>query len=254
MPRGRLGRTLRLTNPTNLGVLKMFAPLNARRSVAAILMITAFSPLAAHGGPVAEVEPNDSLASAQNIDAAFTLDFNPIIQDGMGTNTSTLIPHASIIGGGDPALTPDYFSFTVNDAGLSGVFDVDSGSVFSDTALYLFDSAGNLLAQNNDASVVDFGSFTLADPFLEYTFASAGLYVIGVGGALSSAGPGGIIGDGPSPIDSYTLNATVAVPEPMSTILFCTGIAGLGLCHRRRRRRDGDVPTEVAGYSGPGSV
>ena len=124
----------------------MFAPLNSRRSVAAILMITAFSPLAAHGGPVAEVEPNDSLASAQNIDAAFTLDFNPIIQDGMGTNTSTLIPHASIIGGGDPALTPDYFSFTVNDAGLSGVFDVDSGSVFSDTALYLFDSAGNLLA------------------------------------------------------------------------------------------------------------
>ena len=216
-------------------------------SVATALSAVHLCSAAVLAGFVGESEPNNSIATAQNIDAAFTQDFIGIIQDGMGNNTSTLIPHASVIGINNFSATPDYYSFTVNGPGLSGVFDIDA-TPFSDTSLYLFDSAGNLLAQSTGQTSVDPGSFTLNDPFLEYTFSSAGLYVIGVGGALSSAGPGGIVGPGPSFFDSYLLNASVAVPEPVSTVLFCTGIAGLNFCRRRKKRRAEETPGEVASY------
>jgi hypothetical protein len=154
------------------------------------------------------------------------------------------MPHASVIGIDNFSVTPDYYSFSVNADGLSGIFDIDS-TPFSNTSLYLFDSVGNLLAQSTGQTSIDPGSFTLNDPFLEYTFSTAGVYVIGVGGALSSAGPGGITGPGPSFFDSYLLNASVAVPEPVSTVLFCAGVAGLTLCHRRKRRPGGEVPNDA---------
>ena len=65
--------------------------------------------------PVAEVEPNDTLATAQSIsNASFSLDSDANITD------STIIPHATVTGTGDG--TFDYYSFTVKDAGSRGIF------------------------------------------------------------------------------------------------------------------------------------
>ena len=74
---------------------------------------------AALAASVDEVEPNDSFAQAQNIDASFSLDEDPNI-----TNPTT-VPHATIPGTG--SFTTDYYSFTVPEAGVSNlsVFDVD---------------------------------------------------------------------------------------------------------------------------------
>lgn len=203
--------------------------------VATTLFAVGFGRPAA-AGFVAESEPNNTLATADNIDGSFTTDFHPFIENSSGTNTSTSIPHSSYSGNGfaDLGSTYDYFSFNVLFDGAIGIFDVDSSSAQSNTELYLFDAAGNLLAENDDNTVIDNGSVTTFDPFLEYTFATAGLYIVGLGGLGSSAGPGGITGPGLSAFDSYTVNVSVSsAPEPASLLLFGAGTAGL-VYYRRR--------------------
>ena len=75
-----------------------------------------------------EVESNNSLASAQNLDNAFwSLAFNQNIGDFFG-NTSEKIPHLTVKGTGDG--TVDYYSFDVANAGDRGIFDIDFGFTF----------------------------------------------------------------------------------------------------------------------------
>jgi len=103
-------------------------------------------------GVVAEVESNDSLAGAQNLDLAFwTLSENPDVEQ------STSIPHVSIQGTGDG--TFDYYSFTVSNAGDIGIFDIDygwtDGAGSMDSYILLYDSSGNLLATSDDSATSD---------------------------------------------------------------------------------------------------
>jgi len=129
-----------------------------------------------------EVEPNNSLHTAQNMDGHFTLAFDSNIGD-TTSNTSTTIPHVTITGTGDD--TFDHYMFTVTKAGAKGIFDIDFGStgVEVDTYLQLFDSHGALLASNDDSftSFGQGGSESNIDSYLEFTFDAAGLYVIQVG-------------------------------------------------------------------------
>jgi hypothetical protein len=142
---------------------------------------------------VAEQEPNDTRATAQNIDDKFSLDAEAIITD------STTVPHASVDGTGND--TFDYYSFTVPLAGTtSSTFDIDNtegGSVFGyDSYLRLFDSSGTVLAESDD-SAVDPGSTddsgagfgTTLDSYLTYTFSTPGTYYIEVGAALGRPVP-----------------------------------------------------------------
>ncbi|NOX53014.1 MAG: hypothetical protein GXP27_00970, partial [Planctomycetes bacterium] len=162
-----------------------------------------------------EREPNDSIATAQNLDNEnWSLESDPNIGDTL-TNTSTTIPHITVSGTGDG--TFDYFSFTVSNAGDRGIFDIDFGADLLggagsiDTELFLFDAAGNLLAQNDDASTAAGagGSVSGLDAYIEYTFASPGLYVIGVGEFPSTGTNGGITGNTPDLGDTYTLQISV---------------------------------------------
>ena len=116
---------------------------------------------------VPEIEPNDGLTSALNIDnLGFSLDFDPNITDTMGINTSTVLPHISIQGTGDGSF--DFYSFTVANAGDSAIFDIDFGSGLAnngdingdpfDPDLFLFDSFGTSLSSNDDSLAVDTGS------------------------------------------------------------------------------------------------
>ena len=187
--------------------------------------------------PVPEVEPNDTLATAQNVSGNFSLDADANITD------STLIPHATVFGSGDG--TFDYYTFSVKDAGSRGIFDIDFTFPFGmfgtfDPMLLLYATDGTLLAQNDNippADPLDAGSVTKTDPYIDYTFASAGTYIIGVAETGSIGTPTGIVGDAPDVGDFYTLNISVTpVPEPASIALFGAGVATL-IGYRRRKRR-----------------
>src|SRR5688500_16741802 len=129
-----------------------------------ILLFTLMAAALLVGGGVAlaasvsEVEPNDSLAEAQHIDrASFTLDSDPNIGDDH-INTSTTVPHATLNGTGND--TVDYYSFTVSQAGDGVILDVDGAFVCDeeitlcgfDSWVELFDSSGQTLDQNDDAT------------------------------------------------------------------------------------------------------
>lgn len=196
-------------------------------------------------GFVFESEANNSIATANSLDAVFTTTSLTIVEDADGNNISTTAPNATAVGFGlndvfSPGPNYDYFSFTVADVGTQGIFDVDSFGN-SDTSLFLFDGSGTLLAGAQGSSGIDTGSSTLLDPFLEYTFGSAGLYVIGIGGDGATATDGGITGPGLLATDFYLVTAALSsVPEPATLLLFGAGSAGL-LVFRRRQRRASDV-------------
>ncbi len=161
---------------------------------------------------VLEAEPNSTLATAQDVDAEqWSLSPNANI------DSSTTRPHLTIVNTGDG--TFDYFSFTAN-AGDVGVFDTDFTNF--DTELFLYDSAGNLLAQNDD-SLEDPGATGL-DSFIRHTFTTSGTFIIGVGRFDSVGSPGGITGNTPPVGGIYQLHISVdGKPAPIPPY----GIAGL---------------------------
>ena len=163
------------------------------------------------GGTVTEQEPNSSLADAQNIDQYFNLASDPNIGD-QTQNTSTQIPHATILGTGDG--TFDYYSFTVNAPGVKGIFDIDGANNAGaqiNTELFLYDQSGNLLGQNDDSPITfgAGGSTSILDPYLEHVFAAAGTYIIGVARFSSTGNPGGITGTPLAAGDAYKLQVSV---------------------------------------------
>ena len=154
---------------------------------------------AAWAASVSEVEPNDSIAQAQNIEGWFDLSENADIFD------STTIPHATVNGSGND--TVDYYAFTVPAGGMQariGLLDIDDGMDDFDPMLGLYDSNGNLIAVNDDAGG-DPGSTHPFDSFIGAQL-SSGNYVVGV-----SRYPGLFFGD-PTPIPTgadYQLHVSV---------------------------------------------
>jgi hypothetical protein len=145
-----------------------------------------------------EVEPNNTLGTAQDIDVApWTLDYHTWIGD-KTTNTSTSLYHAEIYGTGDN--TYDYYSFTAN-AGDRFIFDIDcgiwcGGSV--DIYLRLYTSGGAFVNSNDDAPAswgqagsVDMGWGWSYDSYLEHSFTTAGTYVLKVSQYYDSPVPTG---------------------------------------------------------------
>lgn len=152
-------------------------------------------PMAAMAMPVplAEVEPNDTLSTAQVLSPGLFTDpaTNPALAFDSEVFLSLTRPHVSIDGSlGSPA-DVDFYRFAVQ-AGTKGLFDIDHGFASGqsiDTSLLLFDPAGAVLAWGTGACdgacigpvVLDPGSADYRDPFIgEYTFAAAGDYLLAV--------------------------------------------------------------------------
>ncbi len=207
-------------------------------------------------------EPNDTFATAQDLDPSdWHLSFDPNIGD-KNANTSTTIPHVTIAGTGDD--TVDLFSFTVADAGDRGIFDVDFGRGGDgpiDSYLRLYDGAETLVAANDDSFTTDGGdgSTSTQDSYLEYVFTAPGRHVVEVGQCCVTAIPGG--GDyllqvslEHHPTVSVDLHDTVEVPVDGTLTYTATGTidpAAAGtLVNRATVAAPGDPDTLIYSWGG----
>jgi len=141
---------------------------------------------------VTESEPNNTLATAQDVDSDFITGANPDI-----ANVTTW-PWVSISAAGDGS--NDYYSFVVPVAGVTGTFDIDYGFAMSgsvDTELCLYAADGSVLDENDDSPVTTGGrgSAYPLDSYISHTFAAPGTYVIGVGKFDVFCNVGGITGN-----------------------------------------------------------
>ncbi len=207
------------------------------------LFLFLFFSQSAMSAKLIEVEPNSPppgffFDSAFNIDDFFSSEFNTNIGDIAGNNISTNSSHVSIIGSGDG--TYDYYSFTINNAGTIGVFDIDFGASpdnqITDTEIALWDSKGTVLSFSDDSNITAGadGSTSTLDPFIQYTFLAAGKYVVGVAKFNAFASTNGWIGSTLESLDTYTLNVALGtgfaqkpVPLPPAIILFLSGILSI---------------------------
>lgn len=184
-----------------------------------VLLATLSIP--AQAAVVGEIESNDTMATAQNINPYFSLDFNPNIGD-YYSNTSTVIPHVSIDGTGN--YTHDFYAFRTT-GGLA-IFDIDFASGFgglSDSWLNLYDASGTRIAATDDSFTGwgQGGSVSGLDSYLQTTLA-AGDYFISVGRYYDNAYVDG----------SYQLQVSIenhSVPEAGTLALLAMGLAGMGL-------------------------
>ena len=204
-----------------------------------LLAIALWTPRIALASFIAEVEPNNTGATAQNVNGNFSLDNDPNI------NSSTTIPHVSIRATGDG--TFDFYTFTTS--GGTIILDIDATNVSprNDTQIGIWNAAGTLVGQNDDdpSPTADPGSFEdgfgTLDSFLQLAGQPAGGYTVGVcrfscGFANGFLMTGGVQGAG----DFYTLHISTAVststiPEPSAMILLGSGLASLGYFRRRRK-------------------
>ncbi|MCA9136973.1 MAG: DVUA0089 family protein, partial [Planctomycetales bacterium] len=156
-----------------------------------------------------EREPNDGLSHSQNIDVG-----RWSLGPSFDITESDVLPHLSVEGSGDG--TFDYYSFTVANPNSRGIFDIDYGvdllgNRYLDTELFLYDSFGSVLAQNDDSNpwVVENGSTSGLESYLEYTFTDPGTYTIAVGRFNSTGQFGGVSGNPPQPGDFYVLQVSI---------------------------------------------
>ena len=132
---------------------------------------------------IQEQEDNGSILTAQNIDLGFNLRYSENIGDS-NTNTSTSMPHISVLGTGDNSY--DYYTFTVSSVPAQAVFDIDNGVTNDDGSfdsyLYLLNGDGNEISRNDDSNTSSGqgGSISGLDSYLAYTFTQVGTYYIQV--------------------------------------------------------------------------
>ncbi|MEX0725232.1 MAG: PEP-CTERM sorting domain-containing protein [Planctomycetaceae bacterium] len=215
----------------------------AMRFAVSLLLGTLLGALlteACDAGVIAEVEANNSLAAAQNIDGNFTLDFRLDIGNGdFVTNTSTTIPHVTILGSGDG--TYDYYSFSVaGSLPRYAIFDIDFTTSGFDSHLAIWFEDGTLLGHNDDYDAMGGagGSISDLDSLHALYLLDEGTYIVGV--ARASAGPdvGGFTGNAPETGQSYYLHVSVegqpVVPEPSTLMLLTAGTLLLAGVRARR--------------------
>jgi hypothetical protein len=222
-------------------------------------LVLAAAGATARGGIIYNTEPNNTSATAQYIPISdFTKEFNSNIGTGGGggfVNTSTTIPHVTVLrpGAEQPTANFDFFRFTTTRPGII-VADIDNAPTLAnfDTVLHLFNSAGVLLATNDDEVGTGPGDGSgllggLLDSRIETGLLPAGDYIVAVAQSPSFGSFGANVTDPIPAFGSYTLNISavgavpaavpVAVPEPGTMALLGVGVASLMAYAAVRRRK-----------------
>lgn len=211
-------------------------------------------PVCCVAGVVAEIEANNSLATAQPVDFHFSLDFSPDIGNGTHTeNTSTTIPHVTVSGSGDGSF--DYYSFYFPGPGTTSgfvVLDIDHSSSGFDSHVALWSADGGLLGHNDDydyrggalGSRLDHSGTTSFDSLMATYLTAPGTYIVGVGRYAASPVTGGYIGGfinaevqaGDAYVLQISVEGVAVVPEPARWSLTVAGLIGLIALALRRQR------------------
>jgi hypothetical protein len=195
---------------------------------------------AAQATYIAEIEANDTFATAQVLDGSFSLDFDADIGDLAGNNTSTTLAHASVRATGNATL--DIYSFTVAVPGSRVILDIDYGAPGFDSALWLFSAADLVNELRNDwdttatagagGSVANLGGGLSDDSFIEEVVAADGVYYALVGRQATGAPGYDVVPDGASYILHVSVERAAAVPSPAMLPLFATGLLGFAWSRR----------------------
>lgn len=189
---------------------------------------------------ISEIEANDTFVTAQNIDGAFDLSPNSLIENSAGVNTSTFIPHVEILSVGDFSITSDFYSFTAS-AGDTVVLDIDcvssptlngcGPSPFGpfNALTVLYDPTGTPVFAGDDSVLpIDAGSDPggTLDSFLEIVLPVGGLWAVEVDDAVLGPIPAG---------GEYILNVSLGpVPVPAAVWLFGSALGLLGWIRHKK--------------------
>lgn len=229
------------------------------RLVALVAAVSLLGPVTAGATSVGVGELGDTRDTAFDLDPFFSLPPPADSLAGPGQRTAT------VLSGIDTPLDVDWYSFTAR-AGASVLLDIDDANPF-DTILSLFDSAGTLLA-NDDDSDSEPGSPGEFDPYIGAFIAPAtDTYFVAVSSNANfpdvifdpgcaatdelrrpDGSTGGDLLDCPVGIDTFgnegqsgsapgTYTLHVSVPEPDAGLLVCGGLLVLAARARRRGRR-----------------
>ncbi|BDQ34008.1 VPLPA-CTERM sorting domain-containing protein [Pseudodesulfovibrio portus] len=196
---------------------------------------------AANAAYTLEKNPNDSSATAQNLDPYFSSDISYLVETDL---SGTIANWSASVYGFSGDNTYDYYSFSVGTAGSSlhlgnaVSFDIDFAEVAGlDTVLTLYDTDGTRLLAYNDDSGADCAGDLESDTFnsfFRYTFNTAGTYYIRVGQYLQS----GSLYGGPLVADAtYHLHVGTTNPTPIPGAVWLLGSGLVGLVGIRRKMK-----------------
>jgi filamentous hemagglutinin family protein len=174
------------------------------------------------------------VSGGQTIDVASLNNFS--VNQNVAIDFSSTVPHVTIQGQGGA-----FDIYQLNNVGVGNrvVADVDNSLIntqFQDSQLFLFDSAGHLLAQNDDSRAEGAirGSTSPLNSYLDYTFKAPGTYYVGIGRYATTPVPGSVALTGAVPDGNYILQLsvdrrnTLNPSQSVSSGLFAqsTGIGG----------------------------
>lgn len=190
---------------------------------------------------ISNVSGHTSVADALNVDESFSQEFDPLIESGPETNDSDKIPHVTVVAEQESGEF-HYYSFTVANAGDTGIFDTDWAEWNEiDTELVLLDTDGSTKLDSNNDSPFSGPGDTWAptwNSFLTYTFADPGVYYIRVGEG----------GDRPfSSGGEYTLHISIASVSQSPTFSLYLDIKPQSCPNPLNTKSKGVLPVAILG-------